>query len=149
QVSERFRETARIVVCPDSLGFFFAFRLPFPYGLSDTSRSIGEAVADDAFNFAFGALHIVTPARNSVGVPAIELRKIAVEVFFLTVLVDALHAALENREIAFGGIGSDAPAHVFFAAVIYGFVAGKLTADFLIGGPFVGHQVGLALNVLA
>jgi hypothetical protein len=40
RVYERFPQTARIVVCLSSSEFAFAFRLLFPYGLSDISRLI-------------------------------------------------------------------------------------------------------------
>ena len=56
---ERFQQTARIVVCPLSSAFAFAFRLLFPYGLSVSRRPISQTLADDASQSAFGTLYIV------------------------------------------------------------------------------------------
>ncbi len=54
-----------------------------------------------------GALLIVHAQRDAVGIPEIKLRQIAVQVLFRAVLINALHAALEDGEEAFdlSGIG--------------------------------------------
>jgi hypothetical protein len=44
----------------------------------------------------------------------IEFGEIAVQVLLFAMLIHALHAAFENREIAFGRIGVNVSAHVFF-----------------------------------
>jgi hypothetical protein len=51
-------------------------------------------------------------------VAEIELGKIAVQVSFLTMLVNALHAALEDGEIALDGVRRDDASDIFFEAVI-------------------------------
>jgi pimeloyl-ACP methyl ester carboxylesterase len=44
-------------------------------------------------------------------------------------LIDALHAALEDRKVAFDRIRSDVATHVLFRRVIDRFVAGKFIAE--------------------
>jgi hypothetical protein len=104
QASERSFGTARIEPCQSSAVCFLALRL-FPYGLSVTSGAVREALAHDSFRRALGAFHVVHAKPNAIVIPEIEFGQVAVQVFFLAVLVDAFHAALENREVAFGGIG--------------------------------------------
>jgi hypothetical protein len=68
QAYERFQRTARIVVCPLSSAFAFAFRLLFPYGLSDISRSIGKPLADDTLEGALGAPYIIYAEPDTVAI---------------------------------------------------------------------------------
>jgi hypothetical protein len=49
QAPGRFFGTARIEPCLSSAAYFLVFLL-FPYGLSVVSRSISEALPDDAFD---------------------------------------------------------------------------------------------------
>src|SRR5262249_23730180 len=145
--------------CPDSSGFFFAFRRLFPYGLSDVSRSIGQALADDAFDRIFSPLHIVYAQPDPIVVPEVELRKIPVQVLFLTVLIHALHAALEDREVALHGVGSDdvgaalrevpdvGVAHIFVGAVGHGVVAREILAQVVIVLGLIGGHPAFAVHV--
>src|SRR5208282_6665109 len=95
QVPERFSQTARIGAYSLSLGSAFAFRLLFPYGLSVMSCPIFEALADDALNHARGTLHVLYAQPNAIAIAEIKFRQIAVQMLLATVLVDALHAAIE------------------------------------------------------
>src|SRR6478672_8242737 len=100
--SERLLRTARIVVCP-SPSAFFALCLLFPCGRSVTRRSIGQTLANDAFQCALGALHIIYAKPDPIGIAEIELRKITVQMLLAAMLVHTQHAALENRVIPFKG----------------------------------------------
>ena len=93
------------------------------------SRSICEALADDATDRTFGALLIIDAEPNAVVIAEIELRQITVKVLLRTVLVDALHAALEDAEHAFDRIGVDRNA-VFVADVF----TGRVADGFMTGG---------------
>ena len=109
-------------------GALLAFRL-LPYGLSVTSRPIGQPLADDALHGAGGALHVIYAEPNAIAIAEIELRQIAVQMLLAAMLVDALHAALEDRVVAFDGVGADddrsasSYADVFLVAVLDGLVA--------------------------
>jgi hypothetical protein len=73
----------------------------FTHGASSfVSRSIGEPFAHDALQRAFRTLAIVASEPNAIVIPEIELRKISVQMPLATVLIYALHAALEDREKA-------------------------------------------------
>lgn len=64
------------------------------------SGAICEPLADDALQ-RFGSTRIIAVTeRNAVAVAKIVLRQIAVQVLLTAMLVDALHAALENRVVA-------------------------------------------------
>ena len=52
------------------------------------------------------------PARASSFTPS------ATRLLFGAMLVDALHAALEDREEAFDRVGMNVAAHIFFGAVL-------------------------------
>src|ERR1700737_4762201 len=109
RASERSLGTARIVVCPSLSSFFAAlalFRL-LPYGLSLTRRSIGQTLADDAFQRASGTLHIIYAKSDALAIPEMEFRKVAVQMLLAAMLINALHAALEDRIVALDGVGGD------------------------------------------
>lgn len=60
------------------------------------SRSICEPLADSAFQRDIGAFNIIYAKPNAIGISEIEFAQITVQVAVATVLVDALHATLEN-----------------------------------------------------
>src|SRR5258705_5517913 len=91
QAYERSRRTARIVAYPSSLGSVFALCLLFPYGLSVTSCSISQPLADDAFDRTFGAFYVIYAQPNAIAIAEVVFREIAVQVLFAAMLVDALH----------------------------------------------------------
>ena len=86
--------------------------LSFRFGLAmgshlPISRSIGQPLANDTTKGALGPLSIVYTKRDPLIIPEIELRKIAVQMPLGAMLIDALHAAFEDGEIAFDGVGVD------------------------------------------
>ena len=78
-----------------------------PYGLSVMRRRIGEAFAYDTLHGASGTLNIIYAKPNAIGIAEIELGSVAVQMLFAAMLIDAFHAALENRIIVFDGVGVD------------------------------------------
>jgi hypothetical protein len=56
-------------------------------------------------------------------VAEIELRQIPLQVGLADVLIDPIEAALQDREVAFDGIGVHIAAHVFGLSVIDGLMA--------------------------
>src|SRR5208282_220723 len=143
QAPERFSQTARIGAYSLSLRSAFAFRLLFPYGLSVMSCPVFEALADDTLDHTRGTLYVIYAQPNAIAIAEIELRQIAVQMLLATVLVDALHAALEDRVVALNRIGADYPfaliANVFIVAVLDSFVAGKPLAYIIVVARFISH----------
>ena len=84
--------------------------------------AVGEALAHDALEAFRGAFTSLIAKRNAVVVAEIKLGQIAVQCFFAAMLIDALHAALEDREVAFNRVGVDVAAHVFVWLVVHGLV---------------------------
>jgi hypothetical protein len=70
-----------------------------------TNRSIGKALTDDPGKRVIRAGSVVHANCDAVVVPEIELGEIPVKVLLGTMLVDADHAALEDRKDAFDGVG--------------------------------------------
>ena len=65
-------------------------------------------------------------------------------------LIDALHAALEDRIVAFDSVGGRVAANVLVLGVVYGLASEFFDLrDDLVRGHFVGHQPGFAGKVLA
>jgi len=62
---------------------------------------VHQPLAFDAADRRNGAVGIADAKRNAVIVAEIELGKVAVQMLLGTVLIDATHAALEDREVAF------------------------------------------------
>jgi hypothetical protein len=52
-----------------------------------------------------GAGNIINAKRNAIAVPEIELRQIWVQMFLGAMLIDAFHAALEDRIVTFDSAG--------------------------------------------
>jgi hypothetical protein len=121
QASERFPGIARIALVASA---FYVLVLALcrllPYGRSLTSRSIGEALPNDAFDRAFGAFYVIYAEPDAIAIAKIEFGKVAVQMALAAMLVDALHAAFEDRIEAFNCVSVDDPTHVFADAVIDG-----------------------------
>ena len=96
---------------------------------------------------------------DPVVIAEIEFRQIAVKVLLVAMLVDALHAALENREYALDGIGVNLEllaggesadvgvANIFVSAVVDGHVRGVLPPKSGVDRRFVGHHLRLVGEV--
>jgi hypothetical protein len=81
------------------------------------SRSVGQPLADRAQQRRLGAHGVVHAQPDPVVVAEIELGEVAVEVLLAAVLVDALHAPLGDREVAFRRVGVDVVADVLAGRV--------------------------------
>ena len=109
------------------------------------SRSIGQTLSNDSLDGDLGALDIVDPKANAVRIAEIKLVQISVQVFFLAMLIDALHAAFEDRIIALDGVGRNEfgpfPADVFIYRMIHGVMAGERLADLPVRVTLIGHHL--------
>jgi hypothetical protein len=65
-----------------------------------------------------------------------------------TVLIDALHAPLEHREVALNRVRVDDAAHVFLLAVVHGLMLNERFAELAILTGFVGHDTRFPGDVL-
>ena len=112
------------------------------------SSLIRESLANDAPKHALGAPLVINAKRDALIIPEIELGKIAVKMALRTVLIDALHATFEDREIALDGVGVNFAASVFTAIVADHAMRGEAPANRLVVGSFVGHQPRFSGKVL-
>lgn len=120
-----------------------AFGLPI-------SISVREPLPANAFYDLGEAGHVIHAELATVRVAEIEFDAVAVQVLARGVLVDAFHAALEDRVIAFNRVGVDPRrilANIFASAVIGRAVEGLQRARAFVLVGFVGQQIGFACNV--
>lgn len=62
-------------------------------------------------------------------------------------LVDALHPALEDAEIAFDRVRRHVAAHVFLKAVVHGIMRGEVLAEVVVLQCLVGVDHGIRCDV--
>ena len=85
----------------------------------------GEALALTASYCCNGAVSVIEPKRGPVVVAKIELCQIAMQMLLCAVLIDAAHAAFENREITFNRVRRYVAARIFIGRMLDRFMFGK------------------------
>jgi hypothetical protein len=85
-----------------------------------TSRSVGKPLAFDASHDQISARIIIYPERGAVAVSEVEFAQIPPQMCFGDVLIHTVDAALQDREVAFNGVGVNVAAHVFVSSVVDG-----------------------------
>src|SRR3981081_1589229 len=113
------------------------------------SRPVRETLALDTLHGKHRTFPIVDPESNTVRIAEIEFGKVAMQMLLFAMLVDAFHAALEDRIVAANRVRGDITPDVFLDAMVHRFMARKLFANRLVELRFIGHQRGFAGNVSA
>jgi hypothetical protein len=72
-----------------------------------SKRAVRNALASDSLRPFGGAGSIIKAVGDPVVISELEFSQIAMQVLFAAMLVNALHAALEDAEIAFHGVAVD------------------------------------------
>lgn len=85
-----------------------------------TSRSIGQALALDAFDGQVGASNVINAQLDPVGIPKVEFAQIPVQMGFADMLVNTIDAALQDGEVAFEGVGVGVVPNVFLGGMVDG-----------------------------
>ena len=106
------------------------------------SRLISEPFTHNTGKEFIGPLRIINSLGNALAIAEVKLSKVAVKVLFAAMLIDALHAALENRIIAFDGIGVDDATHIFVSRMVDGLMHPIFVAKLIVGGQFIAHYKG-------
>jgi hypothetical protein len=98
--------------------------------------SISQPLAFDALDRFCSAHSVIHAKRDAVRIAEIELGEIAVTVLLFAMLIDALHAALEDRVVALDGVGRNdvvaLAADVFVLLVVHGVMASEHGPDLAI-----------------
>ena len=110
---------------------------------------IGEALSDDASQRNIGTGPIIESVGDAVVIAELELTSIAMQVLLVAVLVDAAHTALEDREIAFNGIGVNVAPNILASAMHNEIVRCKIVVQLAILTSFVGVDGGFLGDVRA
>lgn len=108
---------------------------------------ISQTLADDTSRRDFRAVHVAEPKGYAIGIPEIEFCDVAVQVLFGTMLIDALHPALEHTIETLNRISVDRPASVFAFAVRHVVVFGEMLTQMRILASLIGHDVRNAVHV--
>jgi len=95
---------------------------------------------------AHGVINAQSGARI---VPEIELRKIAVKVLLIALLIDTPHPALERVEEAFNGVRGYVAASIFLLEMHNPLMSGELLADSPLHAAFVGMEAAFTVHILA
>src|SRR5690606_10552306 len=95
---------------------------------------------NNALKGEYAPLRVIKAKGDPAVVAELEFGNVAVKVALAKVLVRALHSALENREVALGGIGVDFAPAVLARAVVYPAVVRELLAEWHIVARFIRHQ---------
>ena len=75
----------------------------------------------------FRSFSVILSIGNPIVVAELELGNVPMQVLLGAMLIDTLHAPLEDREISLDGIGMDGAATVFPGCVADEIVIGELT----------------------
>ena len=110
---------------------------------------ISEPTPLRALQCALCAGGIVNAKLLAIAVAEIELRQIAMQVRLADVLIDAINAALQDREKALDRVGVNIAAHILVVAVRDGAVRSKIPADAGKRRRFIGHEMTFARGTLA
>ena len=70
------------------------------------------APPNDTTKGTFGAICVIDAKRRAVAVPEIILCQKSVRMLFAAMPIDAFHGPIEDREVAFDGVGVDRPAPI-------------------------------------
>src|SRR5260370_15209620 len=109
-------------------------------GFSIVSTSIGEPLANHAFDGFGGAPSIRYAKRDAFVVAEIELAKVALQMLLRDVVIGAHDPALEDGEVAFDRVGVSLAAHVLTDPVVDRFVFGEHRAENAVLALAIGHQ---------
>jgi len=96
-------------------------------------------------------LRIVNPVGDTVVVAELELGDVAVQVLLAAVLIDALHAALEDGEVAFDRVRVDGlvvAVHVLACAVMNEIMTREVSGKLGVLRRLIRHDVRLLGDVL-
>ena len=112
-----------------------------------TSPPIGQAFAFRALNGDLGAGRIVVAEADAVRVAKIELGQIAVQMLLAAMLVDAFHAALEDRIEALDRVCVRLAANVLFGRMVDAIMANEAAARTIVVERFIGIEDAFALRI--
>ena len=90
---------------------------------ASTNCSVGQSLALSTNQSQIGSGMIVISGLDPIRIAEVKLAEIPLQVSLGHVMVNAVDAALEDREISLDGVGIDIPHNVFFGGVVDGAVA--------------------------
>ena len=116
--------------------------------LGFTSLSIHQATACGTSDYVNGPLGVRYAKLDAAVVAEIEFGKIAMQMRFAAMLVDALRAALEYGPHALNCVGVNVALHVFALGMVDRRVSVEFFAQLRLDRAFIGMEYRLAGHVL-
>src|SRR5579872_3903845 len=116
-------------------------------GVALVNPPISETLAGRALDRQRSALRVLNSKSRAVGIAEIKFVQIALQMLLPAMLVDALHAALEDREITLNGVRRHVTPRIFSGRVVDAFVLGEFLAWLAIVHCFVGVQTAIQHDV--
>src|SRR3546814_9075450 len=107
-------------------------------------RPIGQTLADNATQDRVGALFV---SVGLGGIAEVEFGQVAVHVGLAHMMIGADHAALQDREEVFSGVGMRLTLAELAASVERVTVAGELAVNGPVVASFVSHERRGAVHV--
>jgi hypothetical protein len=111
------------------------------------SWSVREALALRASERSRRTFSVVNVQCNSMIVAEIEFGKIAMQMAFVAMLINAFHAAFEDAVEALKRVGVNLATTIFAGAMIDVFVAHKILVQMRVLASFIGHNSGFFRDV--
>ena len=109
-----------------------------------TNPPIGEALAFDATGDVGDTFGVVPAECRAAIIAEVKLGNVAVQMGLTAMLIDTLHAALEDREHVLDGVGMDREAvlvaDILASGMLDGAMRGKLLACLGVEAAFVGYR---------
>lgn len=108
---------------------------------------VGQALTHHALNGLDGTLNVLHAQGRPLAVPEVEFAQVALQMRGADVVIHAIDAALEDREIALDRIRVRVPTNVLFNAVVDRVVPRKVWSDDAILAFAIRHQGGLLIKL--
>ena len=110
---------------------------------------IHKTLALAALDCATRPLTIADAKSNAVGIAEVKLAQIRLQMLFAAMLINAFHAALEDAEKSFDGVGCRLAANIFAGTMIDSFVGGERFARLLVELRFVRIERAIQNDIFA
>src|SRR4051812_47499215 len=109
---------------------------------------IGQPLSSDALDRDCSAGSVIKAERDPMVVTEVKFAEIPLQMLGADVVIDAIYAALEDREVALNSVGVRVAPDVFLGGVVHGLMACEALADFCINAALVSTQMRLGRNLL-
>ena len=109
---------------------------------------VGQTLTDYALNGFGRTLNVLNAQGGAFIIPEIKLAKVALQVLFGHMMINAIDAALQDGEIAFDGIRMRVAPNIFADAVVNGVMPSEQSPENAVLTFPIGHQGRCTIKML-